>query len=195
MKLIVGLGNPGRTYESTRHNAGAMCVQLLARRMGLTLERRSRLASLAEGGLGSQKVALAVPRAFMNTSGGAVSGLLQRYGAKPPDLVLVYDESDLSLGTIRVRPSGSAAGHKGVQSVIAALGTDAFPRVRIGIGRPAPGGPDQIGHVLSVFTPEEQPLIKNALERSADAVTCMIAEGIDAAMNRYNRRQNAEDSS
>jgi len=159
--------------------------------MGLTLVRKSRLAALAEGSLNGHGVALATPRTFMNTSGGAVSGLLQRYGVKPPDLVLVYDEGDLPLGVIRVRPSGSAAGHNGVKSVIQALGTDAFSRVRIGIGRPAAGGAEQIGHVLSVFAPDEQPILNDALERAADAITALVCEGIDVAMNRYNRRDGA----
>jgi len=189
VKLVVGLGNPGKEYANTRHNTGALCVQLLAKQMGVTLERKSRLATLAEGDLAGERAALAVPRTFVNDSGGAVSGLLQRYGVKPKDLILVYDDLDLPLGTIRVRPSGSSAGHNGVKSVIAALGTEQFPRIRIGIDRPAQGGADQIAHVLSGFTRAEQAQLNKALERAAEAVVCVLSEGVDVAMNRYNRRE------
>jgi PTH1 family peptidyl-tRNA hydrolase len=189
VKLVVGLGNPGREYANTRHNTGALCVQLLAKQMGVPLERKSRLATIAEGDLGGERAALAVPRTFVNTSGGAVSGLLQRFGLKPKDLILVYDDLDLPVGTMRVRPSGSSAGHNGVKSVIAALGTEEFPRIRIGIGRPAQGGADQIEYVLSAFTRAEQELLGKALERAAEAVTCVLAEGVDVAMNRYNRKE------
>jgi PTH1 family peptidyl-tRNA hydrolase len=189
VKLVVGLGNPGRAYANTRHNTGALCVQLLAKQMGVPLERKSRIATIAEGDLAGERAALAVPRTFVNTSGGAVSGLLQRFGLKPKDLILVYDDLDLPLGTIRVRPSGSSAGHNGVKSVVAALGTEQFPRVRIGIDRPAQGGMDQIAYVLSAFTRAEHEQLNQALERAAEAVICVLAEGVDVAMNRYNRRE------
>ncbi|MSQ13903.1 MAG: aminoacyl-tRNA hydrolase [Dehalococcoidia bacterium] len=194
MKLVVGLGNPGKEYANSRHNTGALCVQLLAKQMGVPLERKSRLATLAEGDLAGQRTALAVPRTFMNTSGGAVSGLLQRYGIKPQDLILVYDDLDLPLGTIRVRPSGSSAGHNGVKSVIAALGTEQFPRVRIGIDRPVQGGADQIAYVLSAFTRAEQAQLNKALERAAEAVVCVLAGGVDATMNRYNRKDTPDNN-
>ncbi|MSP78772.1 MAG: aminoacyl-tRNA hydrolase [Dehalococcoidia bacterium] len=185
VKLIVGLNNPGKDYEGTRHNAGAMCVELLVRRLGLKLEPKTA-ARVAQGALRGRQIILATPRTFMNASGEAVGPLTKQYGVKPAELVVAYDEMDLPLGTIRLRPDGSAAGHNGIKSIIAALGTDQFMRIRIGVGHPRGG--DRIRHVLGKFSPEEEPVFRDALERAADAIECLITEGVDVAMNRFNRR-------
>ena len=186
MRLIVGLGNPGTRYGDTRHNLGFKCVDHIARKWGISLSERRPKAVLGQGDLGGVPVVLAKPRTFMNLSGEGVSYLLTRFAAKPEDLVVVYDEMDLPAGTIRVRPSGSAAGHNGVKSIIDALSTQEFPRVRVGIGAP-PEWTDGIAYVLAPFTTEELVVVGEAVATTAEAVACMVQEGIDAAMNRFNR--------
>ncbi|MSQ12126.1 MAG: aminoacyl-tRNA hydrolase [Dehalococcoidia bacterium] len=193
MKLIVGLGNPGKAYANTRHNVGAMCMQALAQRLDLTLQPKSRLAMLAQGSIGGHEVVLAVPRSYVNTSGDAVSGLLDRHDLSPKELVLVYDELALPLGSVRIRPFGSAGGHNGVKSVIATLGTESFARVRVGIGRPPEGSVDQVAYVLGQFKPAEHAILKGAIDEAADAITCLLTDGIMSAMNRFNRRQPIEE--
>jgi PTH1 family peptidyl-tRNA hydrolase len=194
MKLVVGLGNPGREYAGTRHNAGAMCVRALADLLHVSLERKSRLAELASASHAGHAMVLAVPRTYVNTSGGAVSGLLQREGVKPKDLIVVYDDLAIPLGLIRVRASGSAGGHNGVKSVIAALGTEDFPRVRIGIGQPRTADFDQISFVLGRFSASEKRVFTVSLASACDAILCMVSEGVAEAMNRYNRRASAGES-
>lgn len=185
MKLIVGLGNPGREYAATRHNVGFHCVDLLARRASIPFDERRKLAVLGTGRVAGQEVALAKPRTFMNNSGEAVKYLMARFRATPADLVVIYDDMDLPVGKVRVRPGGSAAGHKGILSITAALGTQEFPRVRIGIDRPMPGaGP--VDYVLGQFVAAERAPVEEAVRRAADAVEVLLSDGLDAAMNRFN---------
>lgn len=186
MRLIIGLGNPGRRYADSRHNLGFKCVDHMARMWGISLRERRSKAVLGQGDLGEVPVVLAKPRTFMNLSGEGVSYLLTRFAAKPEDLVVIYDEMDLPPGTIRIRPTGSAAGHNGVQSIIDAIATQQFPRVRMGIGTP-PEGIDGIKYVLAPFSAEETIVVHDAVGIAAEAVACMLQEGIDAAMNRFNR--------
>ena len=186
MRLIVGLGNPGRRYADSRHNLGFKCVDHMARTWGISLRERRSKAVLGQGDLGEVPVVLAKPRTFMNLSGEGVSYLLTRFAAKPEDLVVIYDEMDLPPGTIRIRPTGSAAGHNGVQSIIDAIATQQFPRVRMGIGTP-PEGIDGIKYVLEPFSAEEGVVVREAVAIASEAVACMIQEGIDVAMNRFNR--------
>jgi len=190
--LVVGLGNPGAQYAETRHNVGARCVARLARRHGIDL-RAKRLYSLGEGEVAGVPVALARPRLFMNESGRAVALLLQYLGLDPSRLLVVCDDLDLPLGCLRLRPAGGHGGHNGLRSVIAALGTEAFPRLRIGIGRPARDGqpvtdPEVVAaYVLSVPPPQEKAVLEEAIDRACQAIEAVLAQGLEAAMNVYNR--------
>ena len=188
MKLIVGLGNPGKAYAGNRHNVGYHCIDRLAREHRIAVkERRLRLKSVkavfGRGRIDETPVVLAKPHTFMNLSGGAVAQLARRLGAAPDDLIVIHDDMDLPPGKIRIRRGGSAGGHRGAASVIDSLGSDGFIRVRIGIGRPAS---DEIAHVLGDFTAEEKAVVTEAIDRATEAVRCILGDGIEAAMNRYN---------
>ena len=183
-RIIVGLGNPGPRYRDTRHNVGFGCVDLLAERWGLAINDRRRTTVLGRGWRDGRRVALAKPRTFMNLSGESVAYLLARFGARPADLVIVYDEMALPLGRIRLRARGSDAGHNGIKDIIRTVRTTDFPRLRIGIG--GPGITGSVDHVLGSFSDAEQPIVNNAVRRAAEAVECLLSEGIEIAMNRYN---------
>ena len=185
-RLIVGLGNPGPQYAGNRHNAGFQVVERLAEAHEIKLDRLQFKARVGVGTIEGHHVVLAKPLTFMNLSGQAVGPLVRWYKVPLESLLVVMDDLDLPLGTIRLRPSGGAGGHKGLQSIIDALGTRAFPRLRIGIGRPPPGW-DPADYVLHDFTPDEQPIIAQAYEQAMAAIECWLVEGIDAAMNRFNR--------
>lgn len=185
MKVIVGLGNPGDRYRNTRHNVGFHCIDLLARRWGIDVKERRAKAVLGRGRFGERDVVLAKPRTFMNRSGEAINYLVARFGVKPADIVVIYDEMDLPVGRIRIRPGGSPAGHNGIRSIIGELHTQNFPRVRVGIGQPDMKG-GQVSHVLNRFTDEEAPEITDAIQRVADAMECLLEENITVAMNRFN---------
>ena len=187
--LIVGLGNPGARYERNRHNVGFMVVDKLAERHGITMGRKRPYALVGEGnadlGGGASRVVLAKPRTYMNESGEAVVRLAQASGAPKDRMVVVYDDLDLPLGKLRVRAKGSAGGHNGIKSIADKLGTDAFPRIRVGIGRPA-GVEGAVSHVLGDFTEDERERIGPAVGLAADAVEWTVAHGVESAMNRFN---------
>ena len=185
MLLVVGLGNPGAKYNATRHNVGFRFIDLLAKKADIRLNDRRAKAVLGEGRIAGQEVVLAKPRTFMNNSGEGVEYLLTRFGGRPTDLLVVYDEMALPSGRIRLRASGSHAGHNGIRSIISAVQSDQFPRLRIGVGQPANGG-DSIPHVLGRFSKDEEPLIAQAIQDAVSAVECMLEENIDIAMNRFN---------
>ncbi len=185
MKVIVGLGNPGDRYRNTRHNVGFHCIDLLARRWGIDVKERRAKAVLGRGRFQEREVVLAKPRTFMNRSGEAINYLVARFGVKPADIVVIYDEMDLPVGRIRIRPGGSPAGHNGIRSIIGELHTQNFPRVRVGIGQPEMQG-GQVSHVLNRFTDEETGDISDAIQRVADAMECLLEENITIAMNRFN---------
>jgi PTH1 family peptidyl-tRNA hydrolase len=185
MRLIVGLGNPGLRYRDSRHNVGFRCVDLLARKWGINLSERRAKAVLGQGQRSGHDVVLAKPRTFMNNSGEGVAYLLTRFAGQPSDLVVIYDDMALPVGKLRVRPGGSDGGHNGIRSIIATLKTQAFPRIRVGIGPPPPGH-DQVEHVLGRSSSAEALLISEAMEKVADAVDCLLEEGIAVAMNRFN---------
>ena len=185
MKVIVGLGNPGDRYRNTRHNVGFHCIDLLARRWGIDVKERRSKAVLGRGRFQEREVVLAKPRTFMNRSGDAINYLVARFGVKPADIVVIYDEMDLPVGRIRIRPGGSPAGHNGIRSIIGELHTQNFPRVRVGIGQPDMKG-GQVSHVLNRFTDGEVPEITDAIQRVADAMECLLEENITVAMNRFN---------
>jgi PTH1 family peptidyl-tRNA hydrolase len=184
MRVFIGLGNPGPRYAATRHNVGFRCVDLLAQRWAISVSERRATTVLGQGRRLGQEVVLAKPRTFMNQSGEAAAYLRARFGVQPADLVVIHDEAALPVGKLRVRPGGSDAGHNGIKSIIAALGTQDFPRIRVGIG--PPGGLDQVSHVLGRFTAEEEVLIAETLERAALAAECLLEESIQAVMNRFN---------
>jgi len=186
MYLIVGLGNPGTRYTRNRHNVGARCVSRLAAAHGLEFSRRQKNARVARGTISDRPVLLAVPQTFMNESGRAVAPLARFYQVPPERLLVVYDDLDLPPGTIRLRPEGSSGGHRGMRSVIEHLGTQNFPRLRIGIGRP-PGQMDPADYVLQDFTPEEETAIEEAIERAIAAIQTWLTEGLEKAMSLYNR--------
>jgi PTH1 family peptidyl-tRNA hydrolase len=188
MKLIVGLGNPGPGYAGNRHNVGFRCIDYLSRKHGIPInKRRLRLKSLntihGSGEIAGTPVVLAKPRTYMNLSGTAVAQLVHRFDVSPGDIIVIYDDMDLPTGKIRIRPTGGAGGHNGVASIIASLGNADFTRIRIGIGRP---DSDEVSYVLSDFDEGERKAIDEALSRAADAIRCILAEGLEAAMNRYN---------
>lgn len=186
-KLICGLGNPGAEYAETRHNAGYMVVERLRRAHGGEWERFDSLAQVAAAEIGAAPVLLVQPLTYMNSSGRALQPLVRRWGIPPDSVLVVSDDLDLPFGAIRLRPAGSSGGHRGIQSVIDSLGTQRFPRLRIGIGRP-PEGVDAAAYVLSPFSPEEKERLEEILELAAAAAACWALEGIEAAMSRYNRR-------
>ena len=185
MLLVVGLGNPGIRYASTRHNVGFRFIDLLAKKAEIRLNDRRAKAVLGQGRIAGHEVVLVKPRTFMNNSGEGVEYLLARFGGGPSELLVVYDEMALPTGRIRLRASGSHAGHNGIRSIISAVQTDGFPRLRIGVGQPSNNG-ESVPHVLGKFSKEEEPLIAQAVQDAVSAVHCMLDESIDVAMNRFN---------
>jgi peptidyl-tRNA hydrolase, PTH1 family len=183
--LIVGLGNPGPEYENTRHNLGFKVINELASRLGLRSFKEKHHAYLAEGRIGDQPVWLAQPQTFMNNSGPAVRGLLGWYKLPVDRLIVIYDDVDLEVGQIRVREKGSAGGHHGIESIIASLGTADFARVRLGIGRDSLTG-DVSDYVLQKIPPGQRERLETAIMTAADAVETVVAEGLPAAMNKFN---------
>lgn len=191
MKLIVGLGNPGRHYARSRHNVGFRCLSHLARLHSIRLDRKQCRARTGAGRIGNEDALLAKPVTFMNASGASVACLMRKHGLHVGDLLVIYDDLDLPTGKIRVRPGGGPGGHKGMNSIIEALGSNQFARVRVGIGRPrteerAAGKDIVVGHVLSYFSPQEERLITPAVDGVAQAVECLLLEGVETAMTRFN---------
>jgi PTH1 family peptidyl-tRNA hydrolase len=186
MWLIVGLGNPGEEYTKTRHNIGFQCVNELARRHSLGFDKKIAKSRVAEGQIAGQRVALAKPFTYMNVIGQAVVGLGQWYKIAPErELLVIYDELDLPFGVLRLRERGSAGTHNGMKSVVAQLGSQAFPRLRVGIGQ-GPPGRDAAKYVLGRFSRDEEVALPDLYARVADAVEVIVREGFTAAMNRYN---------
>jgi PTH1 family peptidyl-tRNA hydrolase len=188
MKLVVGLGNPGPKYEGTRHNVGFAAVDVLARRHLVRWEAGPRGAPGLIGRWRAADVVLAKPLTFMNLSGEAIVPLLHFYKIEVQDLLVIVDEVQLDTGRLRIRGEGSAGGHNGLKSVIAALGTMAFPRMRIGVGR-GDDRRDLADHVLARFAADERELIAQTIDTAADAAETFVADGIAVAMNRFNRRR------
>jgi PTH1 family peptidyl-tRNA hydrolase len=184
--LIAGLGNPGRQYVANRHNVGFRCVEQLATHHSLSFDKQQKRALVALGNVGEQRLVLVKPQTFMNESGRAVAPLFHFYKVQPGRLLVVYDDLDLPLGTVRLRPEGGSGGHKGMRSIIEHLGDQGFPRLRIGIGRP-PGRMDPADYVLQDFSAEEKPLLEETLGHAVTAIETWLREGVDATMNRYNR--------
>lgn len=193
MKLIVGLGNPGFLYARNRHNIGFICIRHLARTQGIRFDKTQGHARTGTGKIAGNRVVLARPQTYMNSSGESVSQLVKRLNIAPADLIVIHDDLDLPPGKIRIRLGGSSAGHKGIDSIIRHLGSQDFHRVRVGIGRPDisedPSTDKEaavVAYVLSDFTPEEKEIITKAIPEVSQAILCLLTEGLNITMNKYN---------
>lgn len=188
MKLVVGLGNPGPRYETTRHNVGFMVVDLVADQLDLTFKKNNGM-EVAEGRIGLEKIIILKPLTYMNLSGQAVQVLVNYYKLSPEDILVVYDDMDIDVGRIRIKPSGRAGGHKGINSIIQLLGTHQIARVKVGIGRPGPQ--TVVDYVLTPFADAEWETMKAAIFRAAEAVHTWAKEGVVPTMNKYNGNTSA----
>lgn len=189
--LVVGLGNPGPEYKNTRHNVGWWCLDELVKRSNAELNRKRKEVRFAEVELGGSPAVLAYPRTFMNRSGTALSYLANRFGTTPDKILIVTDDINLKPGSVRIRKQGGPGGHNGLKSIISTLGTNEFPRVRIGVGNPESSAV-QVDHVLGTFDPDTRDLVKTAAERAADAITMVVSGDIDNAMNKFNVTNNGD---
>src|SRR4030042_1287744 len=191
VKLIVGLGNPGFLYARNRHNIGFMCISHLAKAHKITFDRKQGHARTGIGNIGRYKAVIARPQTYMNASGESVSALLKRLNVKPSDLIVIHDDLDLPVGKIRLRLGGSSGGHKGIDSIIARIGTRDFHRIRVGVGRPDSGESSEaakeeavISYVLSDFTSEERKIMDMTIPQACEAIAYLLAEGLTASMNK-----------
>lgn len=189
--LVVGLGNPGPEYKNTRHNVGWWCLDELVKRSNAELNRKRKEVRFAEVELGGSPAVLAYPRTFMNRSGTALGYLTNRFGTTPEKILIVTDDINLKPGSVRIRKKGGPGGHNGLKSIITTLGTNEFPRVRIGVGNPESSAV-QVDHVLGTFDPDTRDLVKTAAERAADAITMVVSGDIDNAMNKFNVTNNGD---
>jgi PTH1 family peptidyl-tRNA hydrolase len=191
VKLIVGLGNPGRQYENTRHNAGFRVLDGLAHRLNVSFDREKFDSEIAQAQLGTHRLLLMKPQTFMNLSGVAVAKAARNKIDELDELLIVVDDVNLPLGRLRFRAEGSAGGHNGIKSVIEHVGSDLFPRLRMGVGRA--GSPDQLrDHVLNGFTPDERPEYERMVDRSVEGVMTFVEDGIAKAMDQYNRAESPD---
>ena len=183
--IVVGLGNPEKKYEHTRHNVGFDVLQVLSQKLNIPLNKLRCKALTGEGRIGGERVVLAAPQTYMNLSGQSVVELLRWYKADAKHLMVVYDDVDLPQGRLRVRAGGSAGTHNGMRNIVYLTGRDDFPRVRIGIGKPEPGR-DLAAYVLGKYPPEARQAMFDAFLRAADAVQAIVTDGAEAAMARFN---------
>jgi PTH1 family peptidyl-tRNA hydrolase len=191
MKLIVGLGNPGRIYAHNRHNVGFRCLNYFARLHSIRFDHRQCRARAGTAEVRGEKLLLAEPGTFMNLSGKSVACLVHKHDIPLSDLLVIYDDLDLPLGKIRLRQNGSSGGHKGMNSIISALGSEDFPRIRVGIGRPQAEEQSMsedaiVNYVLSDFSPQEEATIKPVIATVAETIDCFLSHGIEAAMSKFN---------
>jgi PTH1 family peptidyl-tRNA hydrolase len=192
MWLVVGLGNPGRQYAGNRHNAGFMVVDEVMRQLGAGTPRQRLGAELAEATLGREKVIFCKPMEFMNASGFAVSRAGSFWKIPPGQTVVVHDDMDLGFGRLKLAEEGGTGGHNGLRSIVAELGTEGFPRVRFGIGRPPPAW-EGADYVLADFSQEERRALPDLLKEAASATRAILEDGLVAAMNRFNRKKKTEE--
>ena len=187
--LIVGLGNPGREYEKTRHNAGFRAIDLLAEKLGCKVDRLKFQGLYGQVNYGGGKLYLLKPQTYMNLSGRSVLALSAYFNIPPQRIIVLFDDISLEPGRLRIRADGSAGGHNGIKSMIGELGSQAFPRVKIGVGAKAHPEQDLADWVLSTFSASEEKALSSALERAADAALCIIDKGVPEAANRFNGSQ------
>jgi PTH1 family peptidyl-tRNA hydrolase len=185
MILVLGLGNPGRKYERTRHNFGVRILHSLAKGLQVELKQKRCRSQLGRSRIGKKSVIFARPLTFMNNSGEAVAALVRYFKISLSDVIVLYDDIDLPLGKIRIRRKGTSGGHRGLESIIQELGSNEFPRLRIGIGRP-PGGIDPRDYVLRNFTRSENVIVKEVTAQATEAVVSFLENGITRTMNKYN---------
>ncbi|HLB05099.1 MAG TPA: aminoacyl-tRNA hydrolase [Thermodesulfobacteriota bacterium] len=185
MKLVIGLGNPGDDYVKTRHNIGFMVADSISKANGITVNQTKFKSIIGRGAIGSEDVIIAKPQTYMNRSGESVSSLLFFYKLEPSDCIVICDDLELPSGKIRVRGKGGHGGHNGLRSIIEQTGSQEFVRVRVGIGRPNDASVVS-NYVLNPFSKDEKPLIEDAIEKASRAVEAIIADGVDAAMNKFN---------
>lgn len=184
--LVVGLGNPGTQYESTRHNMGFLAVDKLAQEENFRFSKLRFKAWTATWEVGGQKVLVMKPQTYMNLSGESVGEAARFYKIPPEHVLVISDDIDLPAGRLRIRPGGSAGGHNGLKNIIQHLGTDRFPRIKVGVGSPRPGEHDMVNWVMGKPMGEDRTAVEDALDRAGDAAKTLITEGIDRAMNRFN---------
>jgi peptidyl-tRNA hydrolase len=189
MHIIIGLGNPTDKYQATRHNIGWDAITRLSDDYRISLDFNKHKAICGKGFIEGEKVILAKPLTYMNLSGESVRELVDFYKITPEELIVIYDDISLDVGQLRIRKKGSAGGHNGIKSIISHLGTEEFPRIKVGVGD-KPRDWDLADYVLSRFQAEEQPIIREALKDTSDACRMIITSGIDAAMNQYNKKKN-----
>ena len=187
MKLILGLGNPGRGYHWTRHNVGFLLLDGLAKKQGIEISRRGMKSIYGRGRIGTEEVILAKPQTFMNLSGEAAQRLLQFFKIPPENLIVLHDDLDLPMGKPRIRLRGGHGGHKGIRSIVEALGNDGFIRFKIGIGRPGRPGQDPADFVLEPLVEGERERFKKMIEENLEALEILILEGPQAAMDRFHK--------
>ena len=186
MYLIVGLGNPGRDYVGTRHNVGFEALDVIASKYDIKLNKEKFRAVYGEGRIGGERVILAKPQTFMNLSGESVREIMSWYKIAPENLIVIYDDISLEVGTLRIRPKGSAGGHNGVKNIIYQLNTDIFPRIKIGIGAPKTPEYELIDYVLGKFQKEEVDILIKVAIKTAEAVEVIIENGTELAMSKFN---------
>ncbi|XVG94862.1 aminoacyl-tRNA hydrolase [Eubacteriales bacterium KG127] len=186
MYIIIGLGNPGKKYENTRHNLGFIAIDRLAEKHNIQVDRIKFKALVGDGMIAGQKVLLVKPQTFMNLSGESVREVVNYYKVALENIIVIYDDFDIPVGSIRIRKSGSAGTHNGMKSVVYQLNTDKFPRVRLGIG--SKKGDDIINFVTGGFSKEEMPILREAIDNTTMALECILSESLDIAMNRYNTK-------
>ena len=192
MYIIAGLGNPGKEYQNTRHNMGFKVIDRIAEKYSISVNRTKFKALIGEGRIGTEKVILVKPQTYMNLSGESIREVMNFYKPEMENLIVIYDDFDIPTGSLRIRKKGSAGSHNGMKSVIYQLKDDSFPRIRVGIG--APDDEDKIQerdkqvikHVIGKVSTKEMETFQEAIDKAADSVVCMIEEGTDIAMNRYN---------
>lgn len=188
MYLIAGLGNPGKEYEKTRHNAGFGAIDALAEKLGISVEEKKYKGLFGKGRIGAEPVILLKPQTYMNLSGESVRAAADFYKIGPEHMIVIYDDIDLEVGRLRLRAKGSAGGHNGIKNIIAHMGTQEFPRVRIGVGA-KPDRMDLADYVLGRFSQVEQSQMEDGYKEAAEAAAAIVEEGIEAAMNRFNRKK------
>jgi PTH1 family peptidyl-tRNA hydrolase len=185
MYIVVGLGNPGKQYDKTRHNVGFDVIDILAKEYGISVTKIKHKALIGEGRIGSEKVLLVKPQTYMNLSGETLIDIYKYYKVDLSNIIVIYDDIDLAVGKLRIRKQGSGGTHNGMRSITKCLGSTDFPRVRVGVSKPMPGQ-DLADFVLSRFRKEEAIDLENGLEKAYRAVDCIIRENIDMSMNKYN---------